>query len=92
MSVHLEIDLSNRLAGELEQIGREHLAELLERGIRALRIDRALEQYADGTISFGAAARLAGITQGEIARHAYARGMEPRTSAEMLHEELGENE
>jgi predicted HTH domain antitoxin len=89
MSVHVEIDLSDRLAAEPEQIGREHLTELLERGLKAFRIDRALDQYADGAISFGAAARLAGVTQGELARHAYARGIEPSTSEEMLHEELG---
>ena len=50
MSVHVEIDLSSHLASELEQIGREHLSELLERGLKAFRIDRALDQYADGAM------------------------------------------
>lgn len=89
MAVHMEISLSGRLASELDQVGREHVTELLERGLKAFRIDRALDQYSDGGVSFGEAARLAGITQSELARHAYARGIEPRTSEEMLVEELG---
>ena len=62
--------------------------EILERGLRALKIECALERYARGGISFGAAAQQAGVSQSELARHAYARGMEPPFSAETLAEEL----
>ena len=48
----------------------------------------ALDQYARGGISFGAAAEQAGVSQSELARHAYARGMEPPFSAETLAEDL----
>jgi len=48
-----------------------------------------LERYARGGMSFGAAAQQAGVTQSELSRYAYARGMEPPCSAETLAEELG---
>ncbi len=38
--------------------------------------------------TFGAAAQQAGISQPVLARHAYARGMEPPFSDETLAEEL----
>jgi predicted HTH domain antitoxin len=47
-----------------------------------------LNLYRRGGISFGATAERAGISQSELARHAYARGLEPPVSSEMLAEEL----
>jgi hypothetical protein len=35
------------------------------------------ETRREGGISFGAAAHQTGVSQSELARHAYARGMEP---------------
>lgn len=61
---------------------------MLERGLRDLRIERALDRYARGGMSFGAAARQAGVSQSDLARFAYARGMEPPFSAETVAEEL----
>ena len=52
------------------------------------KIDRALSLYRRGGMSFGAAAERAGIPQAELARHAYARGLEPPFSPETLSEEL----
>jgi len=82
------LNIPDSLARELETANQEFLIELLERGLHALKIERALEQYSRGGISFGAAAHQAGISQSELARHAYARGMEPPFSAETLAEEL----
>jgi len=76
------------LAQELDSASQEFLVEVLERGLRELKIERALEQYARGGMSFGAAAHQAGISQSELARHAFACGMEPPSSAETLAEEL----
>lgn len=69
------------LARELESASQEFLVELLERGLRQLKIERALERYARGGVSFG-------VSQSELARQACARGMEPPSSAETLAEEL----
>ena len=82
------LNIPDSLARELETANQEFLIQLLERGLQALKIERALEQYARGGISFGAAAHQAGVSQSEPARHAYARGMEPPFSAETLAEEL----
>ena len=85
----LTITIPAELARELDSTSQEFLVDLLERGLRALKIDRALERYARGGISFGAAAYQAGVSQAELARHAYARGMEPPFGDQTLAEELG---
>ena len=82
------LHIPDSLAQDLKTANQEFLIELLERGLHALKVERALEQYARGGISFGAAAHQAGVSQSELARHAYARGMEPPFSAETLSEEL----
>lgn len=84
----LTVTIPPSLARDFEEASGEFVAEILERGLRQWRIDKALERYADRDISFGAAAEQAGVSQGEMARQAYARGMVPPFSAETLAEEL----
>jgi predicted HTH domain antitoxin len=84
----LTLTLPIALAREFESLNQDFLIELLERGLREMKIDRALNLYRRGGISFGAAAERAGIPQSELARHAYARGLEPPFSAKTLSEEL----
>jgi hypothetical protein len=62
---------------------------LLRRGLREIKIDRALDLHACGGMSFGAAAERAGVSRSELARHAYVRGLEPPFSTATLAEELG---
>jgi hypothetical protein len=85
----LTLTLPAPLARELGSATQDFLAELIERGLREVRVERALERYARGGMSFGAAAQQAGVTQSELSRCAYARGMEPPFSAETVTEELG---
>lgn len=90
MSVEtVTLKLPTTLAQELRAASQEFVIAVLERGLRELKIERALEQYSQGKISFGATAQQVGITQSELARYAYARGMEPPFSEETLAEELG---
>jgi hypothetical protein len=84
----LTLTIPHTLAQELNASSQEFLIEVLERGLRALKIERVLDRYAQGGMSFGAAAHQAGISQSELARHAYVRGMEPPFSSETLAEEL----
>lgn len=84
----LTLMVPDSLARELDSVGEGLLIDLLERGLRGFKIEQALARYARGGISFSAAARQAGVSQSEMARHAYARGMEPPFSAETLAEEL----
>jgi hypothetical protein len=60
----------------------------IERELREFEIERAPDRYAMGGISSGAAARQAGVSRSEFARHAYAPDTEPPFSAETLAEEL----
>jgi len=85
----LTLTLPAPLAHELGSATQDFLADLLARGLREVKVERALERYARGGISFGAAAQQAGVSQTQLARYAYARGMEPPTSEETLDEELG---
>ena len=84
----LTVKVPAALAQELESASQEFLVEVLERGLHQLKIDRALERYVRGGISFGAAAHQADMSESELARFAYARGMEPPFSTETLAEEL----
>jgi len=82
------LNIPDSLARQIDTANQSFLIELLERGLHSLKIERTLDQYARGGISFGAAAQQAGISQSELARHAYARGLEPPFSDETLTEEL----
>ena len=81
------LNIPDSLARKLEAASEEFLIDLLERGLRALKIERALEKYAHGGISFAAAAHEAGVPRSESALHAYAQGMEPPFTPETLAEE-----
>jgi predicted HTH domain antitoxin len=85
----LTLNLPDTLARELGTANQELLLELLERGLREMKIDRALDLYSRGGLSFGAAAERAGVSRSDLSRHAYSRGMEPPFSPETLAEELG---
>ncbi len=85
----LTLTVDRSLAEELGAASQELLIELLRRGLRDLKIERALDHYAAEALSFGAAAREAGVSQAELARYAYARGMEPPYDEQMIREELG---
>ena len=84
----LTVTVPPSLAQDFEAASGEFVAEILELGLRHWHIDRALDRYAARDLSFGAAAEQAGVSQGELARHAYARGMAPPFSEETLAEEL----
>jgi predicted HTH domain antitoxin len=84
----LTLTLPNTLVEELAGLQQEFLIELLRRGLRELKVDRALDLYARGDVSFAAAAERAGVSRSELARHAYARGLEPPFSTLTVAEEL----
>lgn len=84
----ITLKLPAPLAQELSSASQQFLVELLERGLRELKMEQALAQYSRGNLSFGAAAQQAGVSQSELARYAYAQGLEPPFSPETLAEEL----
>jgi len=78
------------LAQELNVANQTFMINIIERGLREFKIECALDQYARGRISFGAAAQQANVPQSvlALARFAYARDMQPPFSAETVAEEL----
>ena len=84
----ITLKLPTSLAQELSEVNQDFVLDILARGLRQFKVERALEQYSQGGISFGAAAQLAEVSQADLARHAYARGLEPPFSEETLREEL----
>jgi hypothetical protein len=86
----LTLSLPAPLAHELGSATQDFLADLLARGLREVKVERALERYARGGMSFGAAALQAGVSQTDLSRFAYARGLEPPFSTQTLVEELAE--
>jgi hypothetical protein len=84
----ITIELPGSLAIELSKVSDEFVADVFQRGLRDLRIERALERYRLGGTSFGAAASAAGVSESELALHAYARGLEPPFDRTILMEEL----
>src|SRR4051812_26915930 len=84
----LTIDLPEALWQELETTNQAFLLEIIEKGLRAQKIERALAQYTQGDLSFGAAANFAGVSQAELAIQARAHSIEPLMSPETLAEEL----
>ena len=85
----LTLRVPDSLAKELDSVEEGLLVDLLERGLREFKIEQALDRYARGGISFGAAAQEAGVSRSDLARRAYSRGMEPLFSTETVAEELG---
>mgnify|MGYP006300948309 CR=1 FL=1 len=88
LTKQVTVEVPASLARELDSADQEFLVEVLESGLRSLRIERALKHYAAGGVSLGAAARQAGVSHSELARQAYARGMEPPFSEDTVREEL----
>ena len=84
----ITLNLPASLARELSEVNQEFVLDILARGLQQFKIEHALEQYGQGDISFAAAARLADMSQATLARHAYARGLEPPFSEQTLQEEL----
>ncbi len=72
----ITLDLPTPLAQELSTVSQEFLIDLLERGLRQFKIERTLDHYSQGGISFGAAAQQAELSQSELARYAYARNFD----------------
>ena len=82
------VEIPPSLAAELGAANQQLVADLLQRGLRDLHMEQALERYKRGGISFAAAAEQAGVSQPELARAAYVRNMEPPFDETTVAEEL----
>ena len=85
----LTLEIPDHLSQQLDKARSDFVVRVLELGLRQHKIEQALQQYKQGGMSLGAAAHIAGVTESEMARHAYAYGLQPSYSKETLAEELG---
>lgn len=85
MSVKLEI--SEDLIKEFNIEDTSNLKEIIETGIKQVKIEKALQQFKEGNISIAKAAELASISLREMMLQASARGMTPHYDKEMIEEE-----
>lgn len=85
MTVKLEI--SEDLLREFDIKSTSNLKEIIEAGIKQMKIKKALQQYKEGNISIAKAAELAGISLREMMLQASARGIKPNYDKEMIEEE-----
>ena len=84
----ITLNLPTSLARELSEVNQDFVLDILAWGLRQFKIERALEQYSQGGISFGAATQLAELSQADLARHTSAQGLEPPFSEQTFQEEL----
>jgi hypothetical protein len=82
------VELPSRLAAELASANQALITDLLQRGLRDLHVEQALDRYQQGGMSFAAAAEHAGVSVPELARAAYVRHIEPPFDQDMVAEEL----
>ena len=81
--VEIPADLADTLTERWDM-----LPEILQLGLRQLKIREALTFYEEGIVSLARAAELAGIPLQEMIREARARGIAPQWNEKMVVEEL----
>ena len=80
---------------EIERIAKEEgkqvsevLREIIDKGLKEYKIQRAIERYQRGLLSQGAAAEEAGLTLQEFHQELKKRGYTLRMDLELIKEEL----
>ncbi len=81
--VEIPADLADTLAER-----KDRLPEILQLGLRQLKIREALTFYEEGIVSLARAAEMADIPLQEMVREARSRGIRPQWSEKMVEEEL----
>lgn len=82
-TIQVKISLPDRLAAELPSDPALR-SEVLELGLRSLRIREALDAYRRGEGSLAYAAERAGVALREMIPLAYAHGLSPRVDPALL--------
>jgi len=77
-----------KIAKEEGKLVSEVLREIVEKGLKEYKIERAIEKYQKGLLSQGAAAEEAGLTIQEFHQELKKRGFTLRMVAELIKAEL----
>lgn len=83
-----KIEEIERIAEEDGKQVSEVLREIVDRGLREYKIERAIERYQRGLLSQGAAAEEAGLTIQEFHQELKKRGFTLRVDLKLVEEEL----
>jgi predicted HTH domain antitoxin len=86
MTVKLEI--SEDLLNEFNIKDTDDLKKIIEKGIKQMKLEKALQSLKEGEISIARAAELADISLREMIFQATARGLKPAYDKEMMEEEI----
>ncbi|MBU7026738.1 MAG: UPF0175 family protein [Theionarchaea archaeon] len=83
----MKLEISEDLLKDLD-IKASNLKEILEMGIKQMKIEKALQSFKERKISLAKAAELADIPLSEMMLQASARGIKPIYDQEMIDEEI----
>ncbi|MEW6680992.1 MAG: hypothetical protein AB1297_08275 [bacterium] len=84
----LKLEIPDELAEDIKILDSKYICQLIDLGIRQLKMENALVLLKKGGCSLGYAAKISGVSEDEISAFAYARGLVPFFSEETLKEEL----
>ncbi|MBU0701683.1 hypothetical protein KKE26_10415 [bacterium] len=84
----LQLELPDTLAKDLMPMDSRYICQLIDLGMKQLKMENALVLLKKGGVSIGYAAKIADVTMDEMSTFAYAKGLIPTFSIETLKEEL----
>lgn len=84
----IRLEISEDLLKDLDIGDSSQLREIIEMGIKQMKIERALRLFEEGKISMGKAAESAGISLREMMLQASARGIKSTYDRQMMEEEM----
>jgi predicted HTH domain antitoxin len=90
MEKSITIEIPQEWVQDLEWDQGILLQEIVQLGIRQLKVRRALELYKSSNVSLGYAAQQVGISKRELIVEARVRGIEPPFDEQTVREELGQ--
>lgn len=82
------LEISEDLLKDFDIKDSSQLKEIIEMGIKQMKIEKALHLFKEEKISIAKAAEVAGISLREMMLQASARGIKPMYDQQMVEEEM----
>ena len=84
----VNLEISEDLLKGFDIKDSSQLKEIIEMGIKQMKIEKALHLFKEGKISIARAAEVAGISLREMMLQVAARGIKPMYDQQMVKEEM----
>lgn len=84
----LKLEIPDTLAKDIKPMDSRYICQLIDLGMKQIKMENALVLLKKGSVSIGYAAKIADVTMDEMSTFAYAKGLIPTFSQETLKEEL----